>query len=97
VFVELFAFLTVAKIPAVNLLLSTYWTMGAVRHGDYIAKVRIAPAAAFAERVAHRSMLPNSAHEVYRPALVAELQARHTSSTSRSSSAQISSGCPCRM
>src|SRR5438105_5552399 len=73
---ELFAFLTVAKIPAINLLLSTYWTMGAVRHGDYIAKVRIAPAAAFAERVAHRSMLPNSAHEVYRPALVAELQAR---------------------
>src|SRR5438477_2972041 len=40
---ELFAFLTIAKTPAVNLLLSTYWTMGAVRHGDYVAKVRIAP------------------------------------------------------
>jgi catalase len=73
---ELFAFLTVAKTPAVNLLLSTYWTMGAVRHGDYIAKVRIAPVTAFADKVIQRSILRNSAPEVYRPALVAELQAR---------------------
>ena len=40
---ELLAFLTVAQTRPVNLLLSTYWTMGAVRHGDYIAKVRFAP------------------------------------------------------
>jgi hypothetical protein len=40
---ELLAFLTVAQSRPVNLLLSTYWTMGAVRHGDYIAKVRFAP------------------------------------------------------
>jgi hypothetical protein len=40
---ELFAFLKVAQIRPVNLLLSTYWTMGAVRHGDYLAKVRFAP------------------------------------------------------
>jgi hypothetical protein len=73
---EFFAFLAVGKIPAVNLLLSTYWTMGAVRHGDYIAKVRIAPVAAFTDRVVRRSLSPNSAPEVYRPALVAELQAR---------------------
>src|ERR1700704_1437604 len=65
---ELFAFLTVAKIPAVNLLLSTYWTMAAVRHGDYVAKVRIAPVAAFADSVVQRSMVPNSTPEVYRPA-----------------------------
>jgi hypothetical protein len=37
---ELLAFLTVAQSRPVNLLLSTYWTMGAVRHGEYIAKVR---------------------------------------------------------
>jgi hypothetical protein len=73
---ELFAFLQVGKIPAVNLLLSTYWTMGAVRHGDYIAKVRIAPVAAFMDGVVQRSLSPDSAPEVYRPALVAELQAR---------------------
>ena len=73
---ELFAFLTIGRIPAVNLLLSTYWTMGAVRHGDYIAKIRIAPVPYFADRVVRRSMFPNSAREMYRPALVAELQAR---------------------
>jgi hypothetical protein len=43
---ELLAFLSVAQARRVNLLLSTYWTMGAVRHGDYIAKVRFAPVAA---------------------------------------------------
>jgi hypothetical protein len=73
---ELFAFLTIGKIPAVNLLLSTYWTMGAVRHGDYTAKIRIAPVPYFADRVVRRAMLPNSAREMYRPALVAELRAR---------------------
>jgi hypothetical protein len=73
---ELFAFLTVGKVPAVNLLLSAYWTMGAVRHGDYIAKVRIAPVPAFADQVVLRTMVTTSAPEVYRPALIAELQAR---------------------
>jgi hypothetical protein len=57
----------------VNLLLSTYWTMGAVRHGDYIAKVRFAPDPGFAKKVAKRSLDLASAAEVYRPALVAEL------------------------
>jgi hypothetical protein len=73
---ELLAFLSVAQTRPVNLLLSTYWTMGAVRHGDYIAKVRFAPAPAFAERVVQRNLDLMSAVEVYRPALVAELQAR---------------------
>ena len=40
---ELLAFLAIARLPPVNLLLSTYWTMGAVRHGDFVAKVRFAP------------------------------------------------------
>ena len=73
---ELFAFLRVAQLPPVNLLLSTYWTMGAVRHGDYIAKVRFAPDPASAEKVAQRSLDLASAPEVYRPALIAELQHR---------------------
>jgi len=60
----------------VNLLLSTYWTMGAVRHGDYIAKVRFAPVPAFAAAVVRRTLDPASAAEVYRPALIAELQER---------------------
>jgi hypothetical protein len=73
---ELFAFLTVAQLRPVNLLLSTYWTMGAVRHGDYIAKVRFAPVPAFADKVVQRDLDLGSAPEVYRPALVAELQDR---------------------
>ena len=53
---ELLAFLRVVQSRPVNLLLSTYWTMGAVRHGDYIAKVRFAPVPAFAERVVQRAL-----------------------------------------
>jgi hypothetical protein len=73
---ELLAFLRVLQSPPVNLLLSTYWTMGAVRHGDYIAKARFTPVAAFAQGVVQRVLDLGSAPEVYRPALVAELQAR---------------------
>jgi hypothetical protein len=43
---ELLAFVrTAAQTPVRNPLLSTYWTMAAVRHGDYVAKIRVAPAA----------------------------------------------------
>ncbi|MFJ1609010.1 catalase family protein [Streptomyces sp. NPDC088253] len=73
---ELRAFLSVSQRPLVNLLLSTYWTMGSVRHGDYIAKVRMAPVPAFADKVTQRSVDPASAPEVFRPALVAELRER---------------------
>ena len=59
-----------------NLLLSTYWTMGAVRHGDYVAKVRTAPVQSFADRVERRVLDPNAAEQVFRPALVAELRER---------------------
>src|SRR6516165_5427989 len=73
---ELLAFLRVLQSPPVNLLLSTYWTMGAVRHGDYIAKVRFAPVEAFAEKVVQRDLDLGSAAEVYRPALIVELRER---------------------
>jgi hypothetical protein len=73
---ELAAFVQLAQIPYVNLLLSTYWTMGALRHGDYIAKVRVAPVKEFADRVVRRTLDVNSAQQVFRPALVAELRER---------------------
>jgi hypothetical protein len=73
---ELGAFLHLAQTKPVNLLLSTYWTMGAVRHGDYIAKVRIAPVQSFAGRVVQRALGLTSADQVFRPALVAELRER---------------------
>jgi hypothetical protein len=73
---ELRAFLTVSQRPLVNLLLSTYWTMGAVRHGDCIAKVRMTPAPVFADKVVQRSVDLTSGPEVFRPALVTELRDR---------------------
>jgi hypothetical protein len=73
---ELPAFLRLAALRPQNVLLSTYWTMGSVRHGDYIAKVRIAPTPAAAEAVTRRDLDLRSAAEVYRPALVAELRDR---------------------
>src|SRR5262249_4369596 len=44
---ELGAFLQLGQHKFINLLLQTYWTMGAVRHGDYVAKVRLAPVQSF--------------------------------------------------
>ncbi|MFE9612107.1 catalase family protein [Streptomyces sp. NPDC006012] len=73
---EFLAFLRLSRIPPANVLLSTYWTMGAVRHGDYIAKVRIAPDPRSAAAVVRRTIDPASAAEVFRPALEAELQER---------------------
>ena len=73
---ELAAIAQFAQIPFVNLLLSTYHTMGAVRHGDYVAKLRVAPVQEFADKVAQRALDPNSAQQVFRPALVAELKER---------------------
>ena len=93
---ELLAFLRVLQSRPVNLLLSTYWTMGAVRHGDYMAKVRFAPVPAFADKVVRRDLDLMSAPEVYRPALVGSCRSAPTNSTSRSSCARISPRCRLR-
>ena len=73
---ELLAFLALARLPPQNVLLSSYWTMGAVRHGDFIAKVRFAPVRAFADAVQHRIVDLASDADAYRTALVVELQQR---------------------
>ncbi|HKN48807.1 MAG TPA: catalase family protein [Actinomycetota bacterium] len=74
---ELLAFLSILqRVHPVNLLLSTYWTMGAVRHGEYVAKVRVAPRKESAEKVVQRLLDPASAPDIFRPALVAELKER---------------------
>jgi hypothetical protein len=73
---ELFAFVRLAQTPVRNPLLSTYWTMAAVRHGDYVAKVRVAPAAASAAQAIHPELDLESGPDVFGPALVDELQAR---------------------
>ena len=72
----LFALLGARGKPIVNLLLCTYYTMGAVRHGDYIAKVRVTPAQVSADGVVRRTIDPAATAEAFRPALVAELRER---------------------
>ena len=73
---ELLTFLALARLPPQNVLLSSYWTMGAVRHGDFVAKVRFAPVRAFADAVQHRAIDLASDADAYRTALVAELKQR---------------------
>jgi hypothetical protein len=72
---EMFAFVKLSQTPVRNPLLTTYWSMGAVRHGDYIAKVRIAPVAGNAERVIHRELDLRDRPDVFYPTLVDELAA----------------------
>jgi hypothetical protein len=75
---ELFAFVKAAtQTPVRNPLLNTYWTMAAVRHGDHIAKIRVAPAADSAENAIHQQLDLDSGPDVFGPTLVDELQA-HT-------------------
>jgi catalase len=73
---ELGAFLKAAQTPIRNPLASTYWTMGAVRHGDHIAKIRVAPAAESAAGVTHRELDLNRGPDVFGPALADELRDR---------------------
>jgi hypothetical protein len=73
---ELFAFVKAAQTPVRHPLLSTYWTMAAVRHGDYVAKLRVAPAAESAAQVSHPDLDLSSGPDVFGPALVDELRAR---------------------
>jgi hypothetical protein len=72
---ELFAFVKAAQTPARNPLLTTFWSMAAVRHGDYVAKIRLAPAAENTTRVIHRELDLSARPDVFYPTLVDELQA----------------------
>ena len=73
---ELFAFVkTATQTPVRNPLLNAYWTMAAVRHGDYVAKVRVAAAEENAENAIHHHLDLSSGPDVFGPTLVDELQA----------------------
>ena len=73
---EMFAFVKAAQLPVRNPVASTYWTMGAVRHGDYIAKLRVAPVEDSAAHVIHRELDLRSGPDVFGPALAGDLRAR---------------------
>jgi hypothetical protein len=73
---EVLAYVKAAQIPVRNPLPTTYWTMGALRHGDYVAKLRVDPVAASAESVIHREPDLSTGTDVLGEVLVDELQAR---------------------
>ena len=73
---ELFAFVkTATQTPVRNPLLTPYWSMAAIRYGDYIAKVRVAPAAGSANQVLHTNLDIKSGPDVFGPALEDEMKA----------------------
>ena len=72
---ELLAYLKVAQTPVRNPLLTTFWSMAAVRHGDYVGKIRLAPVAENTTRVIHRELDLRGRPDVFHPTLVDELQA----------------------
>src|SRR5262245_57146035 len=72
---ELFAFVKVAQTPVRHPLLTTFSSMAAVRHGDYVAKIRLAPATDNTTRVIHQELDLRSRPDVFYPTLVDELQA----------------------
>src|SRR5215510_737100 len=72
---EMFAFVKLAQTPVRNPLLSTFWSMAAFRHGDYVAKIRLAPATENTARVIHRELDLRGRPDVFYPTLVDELQA----------------------
>jgi hypothetical protein len=73
---ELFAFLRAAQTPVSHPLLTNYWTMGAVRHGDYVAKVRVAPVDESAAQVVSRDIDLTAGADVLGPAFAGELRER---------------------
>jgi hypothetical protein len=72
---ETFAFVKAAQTPIQNPLLTPYWTMAAMRHGDYVAKVRVAPVAESATHAIHRRLDIKSRPDVFGPVLQDELRA----------------------
>ena len=72
---ELFAFVKASQTPVRNPLLTMFWSMASVRHGDYIAKIRLAPVTENTTRVIHRELDLRGRPDVFYPTLVDELQA----------------------
>jgi hypothetical protein len=70
---EFLVVISLGKTPWRNPLLANYWTMGAVRHGEYVAKLRITPEPSAAAQVRIRDLDPLTNPEAVRDSLVAEI------------------------
>jgi hypothetical protein len=72
---EMFAFVKAAQTPVRNPLVTNFFSMAAVRHGDYVAKIRVAPTGDNIARVIHRELDLRDRADVFFPTLSDELQA----------------------
>jgi hypothetical protein len=70
---ELLAFLRALANPARHPLLSAYFSMGAMRHGEYIAKIRVAPSPHNAEQVLRPAIDLSTGSDVFHTTLASEL------------------------
>ncbi|HWG26445.1 catalase family protein [Actinospica sp.] len=76
---ELFAISSLFTVAMPNLLRTAYWSMGAVRHGDYVAKVRTLPTTRHPVDAARTVDLATSpGPEPVREALVEDARTEHT-------------------
>jgi hypothetical protein len=73
---ELVSILSFTSLGRKNLLSYSYWSMGAFRHGDYMAKVRAKPTAASAAGIADPTVNVKADPEAFRHTLVAEMGVR---------------------
>ncbi|WP_461791459.1 catalase family protein [Pedobacter sp.] len=71
---EFRAFASFQKIKAENTLLHTFYSMGAVRHGEYVAKLRVKPVHEYIGKIKRRDIDINTADQVFGPALIAEIK-----------------------
>lgn len=72
---ELFAFVKLGQTPVRNPLLTTFSSMAAMRHGDYVAKIRLAPTTENTTRAIHHELDLRGRPDVIYPILVDELEA----------------------
>lgn len=70
---ELKALMTFQKIPSINSFLYEFYSMGAVRHGDYMAKVRVAPTEQTKASITHKEIDIESEDWPYRKGIIQEI------------------------
>lgn len=68
------AFRKLATIPPKNAWLYDYFSQGACRHGDYMAKIRVSPTKASAAKIKRRDIHLFTEDEALRPVIVQEIQ-----------------------
>lgn len=71
---ELKAFFTFQDIKPINSLLHDFYSMGAVRHGEYIAKIRAHPNENYISKVSRIDIDTEHIDEAFRPPLLQEIR-----------------------